>query len=247
MLTRRFLGAVARFHVSEPLVALTFDDGPHPESTPRLLDALKRREARATFFLVGKRARAHPDLVDRVAKEGHAIGNHTWDHHSLPQLSSRERRLSVRRCQAALAPHGSRWIRPPFGHMNAAVSLELRVMGFEPIDWSVCGYDWLDFDAERIAAAFSEVRPGAVVLLHETLYHALDAKFADRGHYFDALDRFLGEAAGRFQFVSLPEIWRRGRPVRKNRFREGNATWTKGLFPTDAATDGDGTESERHG
>lgn len=243
----RLFGSVIRFHVSEPLVSLTFDDGPHPESTPLLLDTLKRHEARATFFLVGKRAKAYPDLVKQIASEGHTIGNHTWDHHSLVDLPSRERRLSVRRCHAALAPYGSRWFRPPFGHMNARIRLELLAMGFEPIDWSVCVYDWLGFDEERIAASFTEIHPGAVVLLHEKLYHSLDPMLAGRSQYLAALDRFLEENTDRFHFVSLSEIWRRGRPFRRKRFRKGNVKWMGGLAQTDTVTGLAELESEHHG
>ena len=80
------LGTVVGVRTGERVAALTFDDGPDPESTPALLDLLARHRAKGTFFLVGKRAAKHPALVDRLLAEGHAIGNHSWDHPALPTL-----------------------------------------------------------------------------------------------------------------------------------------------------------------
>jgi peptidoglycan-N-acetylglucosamine deacetylase len=83
------LGIVVSVDVDGPLAALTFDDDPHPDSTPRVLDVLQRHGARATFFLVGRAARRHPELVERIVAGGHAIGHHTLDHVSLPGLDWR--------------------------------------------------------------------------------------------------------------------------------------------------------------
>jgi peptidoglycan-N-acetylglucosamine deacetylase len=85
----RLLGPVAGVVTAEPAAALTFDDGPDPHWTPRVLEVLERRQARATFFMIGAAAAAHPDLVRRVASMGHAVGNHTWDHRALPKISYR--------------------------------------------------------------------------------------------------------------------------------------------------------------
>ena len=84
--TAAVLGSLIRVSTTEPVIALTFDDGPHPVDTPALLEVLARHRARATFFLVGKSAARHPELVARIVAEGHAVGGHTWDHPSLPTL-----------------------------------------------------------------------------------------------------------------------------------------------------------------
>src|SRR6478735_7834989 len=84
---RRF-GVITHVDTTEAVVALTFDDGPHPQWTPRLLDLLDRHGAKATFFMVGEMAMRHPDLVDRVISAGHAIGNHSWNHPSFPAVTS---------------------------------------------------------------------------------------------------------------------------------------------------------------
>ena len=105
-------GTVSFVQTNERVAALTFDDGPHPDFTPRLLEILKRYDVRSTFFMVGEAAMKRPDLVRRVAEEGHTIGNHSWDHATFPLLSGRERRLQMRRCAKVLEPYGRRLFRP---------------------------------------------------------------------------------------------------------------------------------------
>jgi len=112
-LKRRVLGTITGVSTSHPVVALTFDDGPHPDFTPKILEILKRHQARATFFMLGKNAQKHPDIVNNVALGGHAIGNHSWDHPSFPLIGSRERRRQLSSCHHALAPNGGRKIRSP--------------------------------------------------------------------------------------------------------------------------------------
>src|SRR5206468_4992188 len=89
-LAGKIRGAITHVATGEAIAALTFDDGPHPEFTPRLLDILDKHRARATFFMLGENARRHPDLVQRVAQVGHVIGNHSWDHSVFPSLTRRE-------------------------------------------------------------------------------------------------------------------------------------------------------------
>ena len=111
-LLRRLYGSTFAVATDERLMALTFDDGPDPEHTPRLLEVLARHGAKATFFMVGARAARHPELVARVAAEGHEIGNHGWDHPSLPALPSAAVAEQLERTRAVLAPHGQALMRP---------------------------------------------------------------------------------------------------------------------------------------
>jgi peptidoglycan-N-acetylglucosamine deacetylase len=89
--------------VDGPYIAMTFDDGPHPVLTPRLLDMLKARGIRATFFLIGQNAAEYPDIVRRIAAEGHEIGNHTWDHPQLTKLSPIALREEIDRTSSTIA------------------------------------------------------------------------------------------------------------------------------------------------
>src|SRR6266849_2574451 len=101
---RNLIGTIAHVATRDAVAALTFDDGPHPEYTPRLLQILERHQARATFFMLGEKAHRYPELVQRVAQAGHAIGNHSWDHPVFPEISRRERRDQIRACAKAIDP-----------------------------------------------------------------------------------------------------------------------------------------------
>jgi len=103
VIARRFLGTVIRIDTKESVVALTFDDGPHPEYTPRLLNIPDRHGVHATFFMVGQLAAKYPAIVEEVAQRGHSIGNHSWDHPAFPLLNSSQRRQQIRQCSSVLA------------------------------------------------------------------------------------------------------------------------------------------------
>ena len=132
------VGTITRVSTSKPVAALTFDDGPDPVFTPRLLAVLHKHQAKATFFMVGKAAERHPDIVKEVAVAGHAIGNHSWDHPSFPLISRRERWAQVRACEKAIAPYGQRLFRPPYGDQNLLSRLEASWLGYQVITLLPC-------------------------------------------------------------------------------------------------------------
>lgn len=211
-----FVGTVTRVSTTACTAALTFDDGPHPIYTPRLLDVLERHGARATFFMVGSRARQYPGIVERVAAAGHAIGNHSWDHPSFPYISSRERRDQIRACAEALAPHGLRLFRSPGGHQTPRSVLDIRLSRYEVVGWNIDPRDYSRRSATDIAAhVLDELRPGSIVLLHDAMFHHPSS---DRTPTIDAVDRILESAGDRCDFVTVPELLRRGRPRRINWF-----------------------------
>lgn len=215
-LTRRVCGAVVSAGTAEPVMALTFDDGPDPASTPRILEALARHGMKATFFLVGARARRHPGLVARIAAEGHAIGNHSWDHPSLPTLSMRAVADQIRRTRGVLAPHGQRLLRPPYGHQDPRTHLAARLLGYRVVAWSAAGEDWRGDDAETVAGRIlARAAPGAIVLLHDTLYSFEAERFRDRDPTIAALGILAARLPGT-SFVTVPELLRLGRPVTRH-------------------------------
>src|SRR5437870_3902663 len=104
-------GTITSVVTRDPVAALTFDDGPHPEYTPVLLKTLEPHQARATFLMVGKAAQRHPQLMQQVAQAGHAVADHSWDHAFLPSLPRHERQKQFRACEHVLAPYGQRLFR----------------------------------------------------------------------------------------------------------------------------------------
>jgi glycosyltransferase involved in cell wall biosynthesis/peptidoglycan/xylan/chitin deacetylase (PgdA/CDA1 family) len=185
LLRRGIAGLVPRrlFLVRGPAdggrVSLTFDDGPHPVYTPRLLDLLKRRGVTVTFFLVGRMAEQHPDLVRRMAAEGHAVGNHSFLHPNLAELSLREALGNTLRTQEVLARilgTPPTLYRPPRGKVSALKLLSLWKAGLTVTLWNVDPRDYSCQSAEGMRTWFREhpLRGGDIVLLHDRVPHALD-------------------------------------------------------------------------
>ncbi len=160
----------AIFRTSSAAVALTFDDGPHPRWTPQILDVLARANASASFFLIGENAARHPEIVRRIARDGHCIGNHGWSHRSMNRLSSRELAEEIDRCQGTIATiigKPPRFLRPPFGRRDYRTYQAARDRGLTPALWSLDSHDWLHADAARIARRLRRASAGDVVLLHD--------------------------------------------------------------------------------
>jgi peptidoglycan/xylan/chitin deacetylase (PgdA/CDA1 family) len=171
-------------------VVLSFDDGPNPEVTPALLDLLKKYDIKALFFLIGKNAEAHPELVKRIVDEGHVIGNHTFSHSYyfdfwFPKKMSKD----IDRCTQLLRTlTGKRtfWFRPPYGVTNPMMKKALGKSWLAPIGWSVRSLDTVIRDRTKLMKRISKAVPGDIILLHdnrpdcpqivEELIHYLTAK-----------------------------------------------------------------------
>jgi peptidoglycan/xylan/chitin deacetylase (PgdA/CDA1 family) len=220
------LGTISRVRTRQPVVALTFDDGPHPEYTPRLLELLERHGARGTFFVIGEQAARHPAIVARAAAAGHAIGNHTWDHPAMPTISAAERREQIRRCRTALGPYGSRLFRPPYGLQTLASRIDPLREGYEVIGWSFSAFDWLDRDGPWMAEFIGKrLAPGKIVILHDRLHTAERPELASREAMLEAVDLLLQRHAGTFRFVTVPELLKAGTPWRTHWYREPRPEW----------------------
>ena len=166
-----FGAVVARSPTAVNSVALTFDDGPDPTVTPRILDALAAAGAHATFFLVGERAEAAPDLVKRIAASGHQIGNHSARHSWLPLHSRATIESDLAQTQASLtriAGIAPTVFRPPYGCRDPRVLECAEQLSLTTVLWSVTPRDWQEPPAATIAErVLADVRSGDVVLLHD--------------------------------------------------------------------------------
>ena len=200
-------GAITHVTTREAVAALTFDDGPHPHSTPAVLAVLEQYQVQGTFFMLGEMAQQYPDLVRQVAQAGHAIGNHSWDHPEFSVISRRDQRWQMRACERALTPYGLRLFRPPFGQHTAASRFNAWWLGYRAIMWDLDSRDWIDDNAHSIAARLlHQMHPGSIVLLHDGLFQPTEERHANRQPMHEAIAMVLQRLNGRFRFVTIPEL-----------------------------------------
>jgi peptidoglycan-N-acetylglucosamine deacetylase len=190
-------GPTVRHTASSRKIALTFDDGPNPAVTPRLLELFDRYSVRATFFLIGKFARACPELVKEISGAGHLIGNHSDTHANLFFRSRSGIRDELARCQDAIAAaHAEppRWMRPPYGYRSPLLRGEIRRAGMRGVVmWSKICWDWKPQPPQRLIERLTRVaRPdqpqGDILVLHDGDHRALGG---DRHHVLAALEHWL--------------------------------------------------------
>lgn len=153
-------------------VALTFDDGPDPRSTPVLLDLLREAGVPAAFFAVGSRVEAHPELSARIVREGHLLENHSYAHSNFTNFFGSTRlKTELQRAQSAIREAtgvAPRCYRPPMGLSNPRVFTVARALGLEVIGWSARGLDTILHNPDRVVARIvRRLRPGAILLLHD--------------------------------------------------------------------------------
>ena len=188
----------AQLPAGEKYVALTFDDGPKAGTTDVLLDGLLERRASATFFLIGRQIEANQALVERMAAEGHQVGNHTWNHTRLEgadaALISREVGQTDRLLRELLGP-GEYWVRPPYGGVDETVRGTVTV---PMVKWSVDPRDWESLNADQVVQAVMEaVEPNSIILLHDIYPESVDAalQIVDclhaQGYYFCTIDQLF--------------------------------------------------------
>ncbi|MFB7652881.1 MULTISPECIES: polysaccharide deacetylase family protein [unclassified Streptomyces] len=179
---------------------LTFDDGPHPEYTPDILDTLAKYDVRATFFVCGEMADFNRDLLARMADEGHVVGNHTWSHPLLTTLSRRRVRSEMERTSEVIdKAYGEppRWFRAPYGAWNRNAFRLGAELGMEPLAWTVDTLDWTTPGTRTIVDRVEDgAAPGVVVLSHDA--------GGDRSQSVRALRRYLPELLDDGYHLTVP-------------------------------------------
>ncbi|TDA68328.1 MAG: polysaccharide deacetylase family protein [Clostridia bacterium] len=191
--------------VSEPLIALTFDDGPDPDFTPQVLTVLREFKVKATFFMVGNLVEAYPEVAREVATEGHEIGNHTYSHPSLTRIDAGELRQELIRADrviTAITGQQPRLFRPPGGYYDETVISTARDLGYRVVIWSwkQDTKDWGNPGARGIVRrVLQNARPGDIILLHDG--------GGNRSQTVQALAPLLTELQKReFKLVTVSEL-----------------------------------------
>lgn len=195
-------------------IALTFDDGPNAEFTPRFLDLLGRYEIKAVFFLVGKFAKEHPYVVRRILAEGHTIGNHSWAHPNLAKISAakvRDELQSTNRILEQITGLPVAFFRPPYGSSNTEVLKIARDMGMLPVFWNAIAPDWELRSAARIVDELGwqiernqRRRRATCLVLHDG---RADNAGADCTPSLEAAATLIERMRPKHHFVSI-ETWR---------------------------------------
>lgn len=164
---------VIRKGPSKPLVAITFDDGPNPNYTPKILDVLREKGIKATFFCVGVHVKKYPEVARRIVAEGHDIGNHTYSHRDLAPSTRRVVINQIRRgADAIFSVTGvnAKLFRPPRGLYSEAVRrIVVEEFGLQMVLWTVSALDWRRLSPRQIVRRVARfVRPGAIILFHDS-------------------------------------------------------------------------------
>ncbi|MFJ9121893.1 polysaccharide deacetylase family protein [Streptomyces sp. NPDC102394] len=152
-------------------IALTFDDGPHPDNTPRVLSALRKHKVQATFFVIGENAAAFPQLVHAIAADGHVIGNHSYTHPQLTRLSADRVKDELGRTSDVIdriLGSPPQWCRAPYGDWDTASLKICAELEMEPLGWSIDTLDWARPGVTSIEDAVTRnIRPGSIILQHD--------------------------------------------------------------------------------
>lgn len=194
-------------NVPFPALALTFDDGPHPKYTPRLLEILDRYGVKATFFVIGRNVERYPELTQSIVSRGHQIANHTMTHPNLAKVKRKKLDSEIKDSNLLIEAYTGKKptaIRPPYGSLNVKVEAVLRnLYGLNIILWSVDPEDWKKPGASEIARRLIEgAKPGAILLAHDIHEQTIEAmpevlgQLLSRGYKFGTID----------QMMSLPSI-----------------------------------------
>lgn len=187
-------------------IALTFDDGPSAPFTEQVLDILRRYDVPATFFACGKNVERFPEVVQRIQREGHVLGNHTYSHPLLLFRTPKRMAEEIDRAQDAIEKiTGERpsLFRPPYGVRGFRISSILRKRGLRMVQWSGTGYDWKYAKDAVIRATVRRLAPGVIILLHDG-HEARPPSEVDRSNTVEALPAILDAAMKEgFKFVSV--------------------------------------------
>ncbi len=178
-------------------IALTFDDGPHPYYTEQMLDGLKERSVKVTFFVTGENVEKYPEIIERMAKEGHLIGNHTYHHTQLTKGNEenfKKEIIATNEIITSITGEDILYVRPPYGTWKKKFEDELNMFA---VLWTIDPLDWNSKDASRIVnKVISKAGENDIILMHDQYKTTITAAF-------QIIDKLTEEG---YEFVTVDEI-----------------------------------------
>jgi peptidoglycan-N-acetylglucosamine deacetylase len=193
--------SLSSVHVDQPVIAMTFDDGPSAVLTPRLLDILKQRNIKVTFFVLGQLVQEHPEILQRAVAEGHEIANHSWDHKALNKMAEGGLHHELADTSAEITKATGKPVtlmRPPYGATNPRLNRAIeKEYGMKVILWSVDPLDWKRPGPQVVSQRIlKETQPGSIILSHDIHPGTIEAMPA-------TLDALLAKG---YKFVTISEL-----------------------------------------
>lgn len=179
-------------------IALTFDDGPHPLYTPKLLEGLKERQVTATFFVTGENAALYPELIEQMQEAGHIVGNHTYHHVQLSSVGEEiflQELMETNRVLEGILEEEVVYVRPPFGDWEKTIEQEINMF---PVLWDIDPLDWCTANTEQIVKrVLGKAEDNAIILLHDEYATSIEAaltiidKLQQEGYEFVTVEQIL--------------------------------------------------------
>lgn len=198
---------IYKAETNDKIVALTFDDGPDERFTPLILNVLKKHDVKATFFLLGSRLEKYVAVGNRIHKEGHIIGNHTYWHPDLTRGNVNNLIWEIEKTEELIEDKlgiKTKLFRAPYGALNETHVEQLKKLGYKGVGWSVDSEDWKSIPKEKVKEnVLNEIHPGAIVLMHSAGHWTQD--LTGTVEALDELIVFLKK--NDYTFVTIPEMW----------------------------------------
>ena len=208
VLTRR--GTIYRVKTDKKQVVLTFDDGPSPEWTPKILDELKNAGIKAVFFMIGHHVQKYPEIARRVAEEGHTIGNHGYAHSVILYYTPAEIEEEIKYTEHVIEKHTgqtTKYFRPPKAWLSRPIKEKIRSMGYQTILWSLNSKDWVSFNHKSMVRYLTRnIQSGDILLFHDS-GNVMSTEGGNRVQTVKAISLLARALKDRgFEFVTIEEL-----------------------------------------
>ena len=199
-----------RVNTEEKVVALTFDDGPSAVWTPQILDELKKAGIKATFFMVGKHVKQYPEIAKRVAREGHEIENHGYDHKVMIYYKTDELKKEINDTEKVIRDvtgQTTKYFRPPKAWLTSAEKQKIKEMGYGIVLWSLNSKDWVTFHDKQITSyILRQIKPGEIILFHDS-GGVFNTEGGDRTQTVKTIPRLVRKLQEKgYRFVTISEL-----------------------------------------